>query len=218
MNLDTTSIILIAVAAIAGLGIGIVIANTMLKGSLQKKGQLKIKEAEVEAEKIKNEKIHQAKEKFLQMKAEHESYVNEKNRNALNAESKAKQKEQEISRKLEQTQRKEKELDTLKNNLTGQLEIIEKKKTELDKGLQKQIATLEAVAGISGEEAKTQLIESLKAEAKTEAMSFINQAMEEAKLTASKEAKKIVIETIQRIPTDTQLKILLPFSILKAMT
>ncbi len=202
MTLDTTAIILIAVAAIAGLGIGIVIANTMLKGSLLKKGQLKIKEVELEAEKIKNEKILQTREKILQMKTEHENYVGEKNRNALNAESRAKQKEQQISQKLEQTQRRERELETLRSNLTGQLEIIEKKKSELDKGLQKQISMLEAVAGISGEEAKTQLIESLKAEAKTNAMAFINQAMEEAKLTASKEAKKIIIQTIQRIPTE----------------
>ena len=202
MSLDTTSIIFIVIAAIAGLGIGILIASSLLRKSLAGKGQLKIKEAEIEAEKIKNEKILQAKEKFLQMKSEHENYVSEKNRNALNAESKAKQKEQQMSQKLEQVQRKERELDTLRSNLTGQLEIIEKKKSELDKGLQKQIAMLEAVSGISGEEAKTQLIEALKDKAKTEAMAFINQAMEEAKLTASKEAKKIVIQTIQRVPTE----------------
>lgn len=202
MNLDTTSIIFIAIAAVAGLGIGIALAGTLLRKSIAGKGQIKIKEAEIEAEKIKNEKILQAKEKFLQMKAEHESYVSEKNRNAINAESKARQKEQQMSQKLEQVLRKEKELETLRSNLTGQLEIIEKKKTELDKGLQKQIAMLEAVAGISGEEAKAQLIESLKDKAKTEAMAFINQSMEEAKLTAAKEAKKIVIQTIQRIPTE----------------
>jgi len=202
MNLDTTSIIFIVVATVAGLVIGFLIASPILRKSIEGKGQLKIKEAEIEGEKIKNEKLHQAKEKFLQMKSEHESYVSEKNRNALNAESKAKQKEQQMSQKLEQVQRKEKELETLRSNLTGQLEIIEKKKTELDNGLQKQISMLEAVAGISGEEAKAQLIESLKDKAKTEAMAFINQAMEEAKLTASKEAKKIVIQTIQRIPTE----------------
>lgn len=202
MNLDTISIVLISISAIAGIGIGILIASSMLRKSLEGKGRIKIKEAEIEAEKIKNEKILQAKEKFLQMKMEHENYVGEKNRNALNAESKAKQKEQQMSQKLEQVQRKEKELETLRSNLTGQLEIIEKKKSELDKGLQKQIAMLEAVAGISGEEAKAQLIDSLKDKAKTEAMAFINQAMEEAKLTAGKEAKKIVIQTIQRIPTE----------------
>ncbi|MBI3502710.1 MAG: ribonuclease Y [Bacteroidetes bacterium] len=194
--------VLIAGAAIAGLLIGILIANTLLKGSLQKKGQLKIKEAEVEAEKIKNEKLLQAKEKFLQMKSDHEHAVNEKNKNINALEQRARQKEQQMSQKLEQVQRKERELDTVKNNLNNQLEIIEKKKSELDKGLQKQIQQLEAVAGISGEEAKAQLIESLKAEAKTEAMAFIKHEMDEAKLTASKEAKKIIIQTIQRIPTE----------------
>ncbi|MBI4931507.1 MAG: ribonuclease Y [Bacteroidetes bacterium] len=194
--------IFIVIAAIAGLGIGILIASSLLRKSLAGKGQIKIKEAEIEAEKIKNEKLLQAKEKFLQMKSDHEHVINEKNRNMLASEQRTKQKEQQASQKLEQVQRKERELDTLKNNLTGQLEIIEKKKSELDKGLQKQIAMLEAVAGISGEDAKAQLIESLKDKAKTEAMAFINQSMEEAKLTASKEAKKIVIQTIQRIPTE----------------
>ncbi len=202
MNLDSTSILFIAIAAIAGLGIGIVLSNSLLKSSLQKKGEMKIKAAEIEAEKIKNEKIHQAKEKFLQMKSDHEHVINDRNRNIAASEQRAKQKEQQASQKLEQNQRKERELDALKNNLTAQLEIIEKKKSELDKGLQKQIAMLETVAGISGEEAKSQLIESLKDKAKTEAMAFINQTMEEARLTASKEAKKIVIQTIQRIPTE----------------
>lgn len=202
MNLDTTQVTFILISAIAGIGIGVLIASSILRKSLEGKGRMKIKEAEIEGEKIKNEKLLQAKEKFLQMKSEHENYVSEKNRNALHAESKARQKEQQMSQKLEQVQRKEKELETLRSNLTGQLEIIEKKKSELDHGLQKQIAMLEAVAGISGEEAKAQLIDSLKDKAKTEAMAFINQAMEEAKLTASKEAKKIVIQTIQRIPTE----------------
>ena len=202
MNLDTTSIIFIIIAAVAGLGIGILIATSFLRKSLEGKGQLKLKEAEIEAEKIKNEKLLQAKEKFLQMKSEHEAYVSTKNKNAIDLESKARQKEQQMAQKLEQVQRKEKELEVLRSNLTGQLEIIEKKKSELDKSHQKQITQLEAIAGLSADDAKTQLIESLKAEAKTDAMAFINQSMEEAKLTASKEAKKIVIQTIQRAPTE----------------
>ncbi len=202
MNVDTTAILFIAIAAIAGLGLGIVIASSMLRKSLEKKGQIKIKEAEIEAERIKNEKILQSKEKFLQMKSDHEHVINEKNKSISASEQRARQKEQQMSQKLEQVQRKERELDTLKSNLNGQLEIIDKKKAELEKGLLKQIATLEAVSGISGEEAKAQLIESLKDKAKTEAMAFINQTMEEAKLTASKEAKKMVIQAIQRIPTE----------------
>lgn len=202
MNLDTTALILIAAAAAVGIGLGMFLASTLLKSSFSKKGQMKIKEAEVEAEKIKNEKIHQAKEKFLQMKAEHEQAVNERNRGIQASEQRARQKEQQLSQKLEQVQRKERDMDALKNNLNGQLEIIEKKKADLDKGLQKQIQMLETVAGISAEEAKKQLVESLKDKAKTDAMAFINQTMEEAKLTATREAKKIVIQTIQRIPTE----------------
>jgi ribonucrease Y len=200
--MDITTLLFVAIAAVAGVGIGILASGSLLKKSLEKKGQIRIKEAEIEAEKIKNEKIHQAKEKFLQMKTEHEHVINERNRTIQSAEQRSKQKEQQITQKLEQTQKKERDLDTLKNNLNGQLEIIEKKKTELDKGLQKQIATLEALASMSAEDAKTQLIESLKDKAKTEAMAFINQTMDEAKLTANKEAKKIIIQTIQRIPTE----------------
>ena len=202
MNFDITQIIFIVIAAAAGIGIGIAVASSIFRRSLEKKGQLKIKEAEIEAEKIKNDKLLQAKEKFLQMKSDHEHVINEKNKNINASEQKAKQKEQQVSQKLEQVQRKERELDTIKNNLNNQLAVIEKKKTELDNGLQKQIATLEAVAGMSAEAAKTQLIESLKAEAKTEAMSIIKNEIDEAKLTASKEAKRIVIQTIQRIPTE----------------
>ena len=204
MNTDITSILFIVATAAAGLAAGVLIASSLLRKSIEGKGQLKIKEAEIEAEKIKNEKILQAKEKFLQMRAEREKYVGEKKRNALNAESKARQKEQQMSQKLEQVQRKEGELETLRSNLTEQLEIIEKKKSELYNGLQKQIAMLETVAGISREEAKARLVEALKAEAKTKtgAMAFIHQAMEEAKLTANKETKKIIIQNIQRIPTE----------------
>jgi ribonuclease Y len=202
MNLDITTIIFIVIAAIVGLGIGIFIATSFLRKSLEGKGMLKLKEAEIEAEKIKNEKLLQGEKKLMQLKSEHEAYVSTKSKNAIDLESKARQKEQQMAQKLEQVQRKEKELDTLRSNLTGQLEIIEKKKSELDKSHQKQIAQLEVIAGLSADDAKTQLIESLKAEAKTDAMAFINQAMEEAKLTASKEAKKIVIQTIQRAPTE----------------
>lgn len=206
MSLDTTSIIFIAIAAVAGIVIGILVSFTIFRKSLERKGQLKIKEAEVEAEKIKNEKLLQAKEKFLQLKSEHERAVNEKNKSIAASETRARQKEQQLNQKLEQTQRKERELETLRSNLTNQLEIIEKKKAELDKGLQKQIQQLEAVAGISAEQAKTQLIESLKAEAKTEAMALIKHEMDEARLTASKEAKKIIIQTIQRIPTEAAIE------------
>lgn len=206
MLYDTTTIIFIAVAAVAGIFIGILGSLTLLRKSIEKKNQIKIKEAEVEAERIKNEKLLQAKEKFLQLKSEYERSVNEKNKSIAASEQRARQKEQQLNQKLEQVQRKEKELEAVKSHLNNQLEIIEKKKNELDKGLQKQIQQLEVIAGISAEQAKAQLIESLKAEAKTEAMAFIKHEMEEARLTASKEAKKIVIQTIQRIPTEAAIE------------
>ncbi len=202
MNLDTNTIILLILALIAGLTIGFLISNTILKNAIQKKGSIKLKEAEIDAERIKNEKILQAKEKFLQMKTEHEAYVSEKNLNAINHESKARQKEQQTAQKLEQVQRKEKEIDAIKNNLNSQLEIIENKKAELEKSHQRQIVQLEVISSLSAEDAKNQLVESLKAEAKTDAMAFIKHEMDEAKLTATKEAKKIIIQTIQRIPTE----------------
>jgi len=197
MNLDTTQIILIVAAALVGL-----LSAPVLRKSIEAKSRLKIKEAEVEAEKIKNQKFLEGEKKLMRLKSEHEKYVNDKNKNVINLESKARQKEQQVSQKLEQTQRKEKDLDKQRENLNRQLEIIETTKAELDKSHQKQVAQLEVISSISAEEAKTQLVESLKEEAKTDAMAFINQAMEEAKLTANKEAKKIVIQTIQRAPTE----------------
>lgn len=202
MNLDITQIIFIVSALVAGLVLGFLIAGPILRKSIEGKGSLKLKEIEIEAERVKNEKVIEGEKKLMKLKAEHEAYVNEKNKNVINLESKARQKEQQIAQKLEQVQRREKELDTIKSNLNGQLEIIEKKKTDLDNAHQKQVQHLEVLSGLSAEEAKSQLIESLKAEAKTDAMQFINQAMDEARLTASKEAKKIVIQTIQRAPTE----------------
>ncbi len=202
MNFDITQIVLISAAALIGLTIGFFLSAPILRKSIEAKSQLKVKEVEIEAEKIKNEKLLEGEKKLMALKSDHEKYVNEKNKNAINLESKARQKEQLIAQKLEQTTRKEKELDTLRDNLNKQLEIIESKKSDLDKMHQKQIVQLEVLSSISAEEAKSQLVESLKAEAKTDAMAFINQAMEEAKLTASKEAKRIVIQTIQRAPTE----------------
>lgn len=202
MNIEIIHIIFIAAAAVVGLGIGIIISSFLLKKSLERKANIKIKEAELEAEKIKNEKLLQAKERLLQMKSEHENYVNEKNKVINASENRARQKEQQVSQKLEQVQKKDKELDTLRRNLTGQLEVIEKKKKELENSHQKQVAQLEAIAELSANEAKAQLVESLKAEAKTEAMAFIKQTMDDAKLTANKEAKKMVLQTMQRIATE----------------
>lgn len=173
---------------------------------LAKKKQTIIREAEAEAEVIRKEKILQAKEKFLQLKADHEKAFNEKNNRILQAESKLKQRETAFSQKFEEIQRKQKEVDTIRDNLTNQLQLIDKRSEELDRMHRTQVEKLESISGLSAEEAKSQLIESLKAEAKTEAMSYVNEIMDEAKMTAQKEAKRIVVNTIQRVATESAIE------------
>jgi len=202
VKLDTITIIIIAGAAILALGLGILLTMTVLRKSVLKKSELKLKEAEVRAEALKNEKILQAKEKFLQLKSEHEKLINEKDKEMNAAETRFKQKEGGLSQKMEDLQRKQNEADTIKQNLTSQLELLNRKQAEVDKAHKRQVETLEALSGLSAEDAKGQLIESLKAEAKTEAFSHIKDIVDEARLTANKEAKKVVIQTIQRVATE----------------
>jgi len=171
--------------------------------ALKKKSDKIIKEGQVEADVIKKDKILQAKEKFLQLKAEHEKHINERNNKVLALENKLKQKEANLSQRIEENQRKHKEVDAIRDNLQVQIDVVEKKGEELEKMHRRQVEQLEAISGLSAEEAKQQLIESLKAEAKTEAMSEINAIMEEARMTANKEAKGIVVKSIQRVATES---------------
>jgi ribonuclease Y len=173
---------------------------------LSKKKESIIREAETEAEVIRKEKILQAKEKFLQLKADHEKMFNEKNNKIVQTENKLKQREVTFSQKFEELTRKQKEIDTIRDNLTNQLMLVDKRTEELDKLHKTQVDKLEVISGISAEEAKSQLVESLKAEAKTEAMSFVNEIMDEAKMTAQKEAKRIVVNTIQRVATESAIE------------
>ncbi|HOW24709.1 MAG TPA: ribonuclease Y [Bacteroidales bacterium] len=185
-------------AVIAGLVAGFLITSTLLRKAVEKKSERILRESEEKAEMIKKDKILQAKEKFLQLKAEHEKIIQEKNNLIQKGENRLKQKETLFSQKLEEMQRKQKEVGTMKASLTSQLELINKKQQEIEKAAKKQIEQLEAISGISAAEAKAQLIESLKDEARSEAMAHIKDIVDEAKLTANREAKKIVIETIQR--------------------
>ena len=187
--------IIIAIASVVAGGL---LTITFLRKGIAKKGELLLNEAKNQAEVNKKDKILQAKEKFLQLKADHEKYINEKNIIISRNENRIKQKETTLSSKYEEFQRKQKELTTLRNNLSNQLEIINKKQIELEKGISKQVEQLETISGISAEEAKSQLIETLREDAKSEAMVYIKDTIEEARITASREAKKIVIETIQR--------------------
>jgi ribonuclease Y len=197
-----TQIIIGTVALIAGSVVSILIYQSAQK----RKSRNIIREAETEAEVIKKDKILQAKEKFLQLKSEHERAINEKNQKILSAESKLKQRETLLSGKFEEIQRKNKELEVIRENMDTQLALIEKRKEDLDKFHKQQVEQLETISGLSAEEAKQQLIDSLKDEAKTVAMSYINEIMDEAKMTATRDAKKVVIETIQRVAAETAIE------------
>ena len=185
-----------------GGGLTWILYSTALKSRSRKI----IKEAETEAEVIKKDKILQAKEKFLALKAEHEKEVNARNSKVAAAENRIKQREGVITQKLEELQRKIKETTTAKEELDKQVELMNRKNEEIDKTHKQQIEKLEAISGMSGEEAKEMLIENLKAEAKTDAMSYVNDILDEARINATKEAKKIVLQTIQRVATETAIE------------
>ena len=195
----TTIIILCVIALLIGIAIG----YFMITLTLKYRSKNIIKEAEAEAEVIKKDKILQAKEKFLQIKAEHEKQVNARNNKILLAENKLKQKDAELGRKMEECQRKTKDAENQLEQLNSQKELWEKKHLELEKLKKQQIEQLETISGMSADQAKEKLINSLKEEAETEAMSYVNEIMEEAKMTANMEAKKIVVKTIQRVATET---------------
>ncbi|MEI6764857.1 MAG: ribonuclease Y [Bacteroidota bacterium] len=191
-------IIFILISVIGGLAIGGLVTGTIIRKAIEKKAGHIIKDAESEAEVMKKEKILQAREKFLQLKAEHEKAITEKNNIALKNENRIKQKEQTLSQKLEELTRKEKELTTVRENLNNQLDLLNKKQAEVDRSHNQQIEQLEAISGLSANEAKQQLVETLKGNAQAEAASHIREIVEEAKMTANLEAKKIVIKTLQR--------------------
>ena len=200
------SIIFIAVALIAGVVAGFIMANSRLnKSSVLEKENL-IKQAELKAESLKQEKMLQAKEKFLQLKTEYDKNVNERNQQLSLLENKAKQKEGELAKKIEDATKKDKEIENQRNQLNSQVELYKKKSEEIEKSHRKQVELLEKVSGLSADDAKAQLIESVKAEAKTEAMAFIKDTMDEAKINANKEAKKIIIQSIQRLATETAIE------------
>ena len=188
--------------AVIALAAYIIVRRIILKG--QKEDI--IKKAELEAESIKKEKIFQAKEKFLQLKSEHEQYINEKNKHINDVENRLKQKENSLNQQNSELGRKNKEADAIRENLKAQVEIATKKSEEYEKLRQDAIKQIEEIAGLTAAEAKNHLMESMKAEARTQAQSYINDVMDEARLTASKEAKRIVINTIQRTASETAIE------------
>ena len=196
--MEIGTIIFTVVGLLTGGAATFVIQKVVLK----KRAATLVSEAEKEAEVIKKEKMLQAKEHFLQLKSEHEKSANARIQKVAQDENRIKQKEDSLRQKQEEVQRKQKELDTQKEHLTAQFQVIERKTEDLEKSHRRQVEQLETISGLSAAQAKEQLVDSLKAEAKTEAMSLINEIMEEAKMTANKEAKKIVVQTIQRTATE----------------
>jgi len=197
---------LITAIAVGALLAGTSISYILWQGLLNAKRKKIISEAESEAEVLKKEKILQAKEKFLQLKAEHEKVINERNNKVAQAENRIKQKEVTLSQKIEEAQRKKNEADAIKENISSQLELLDKKSEELERLHRQQVDQLEAISGLSADDAKNQLIESLKEEARTGAMSYINEILDDAKLTASREAKRIVVQAIQRVAAETAIE------------
>ncbi|EJW95889.1 RNA binding metal dependent phosphohydrolase [gut metagenome] len=198
--------IAIIAASIACFIVGGVLSYMFFKYGLKSKYENILKEAETEAEVIKKNKLLEVKEKFLNKKAELEKEVSARNQKIQQAENKLKQREIVLGQRHEENQRKKMEIETIKENLEAQLVIVDKKKEELDKLQQQEIEKLEALSGLSAEEAKERLVESLKEEAKTQAQSYINDIMDDAKLTANKEAKRIVVQSIQRVATETAIE------------
>ncbi|MEA1873814.1 MAG: ribonuclease Y [Bacteroidota bacterium] len=196
----------ILITGVVTLAIGGTISYFLWDTALKGKKKRIISEAESEGEVFKKDKTLQAKEKFLQLKAEHEKFINEKNQKIATNENKLKQKEQNYAQKVEEYHRNRKEGEAIRENLDKQLDRVELRSEELDKMHEEIVKNLETVSGLSADEAKEQLINSLKNKAKTEAMSYINEIMDEAKMTANKDAKKVVLESIQRTATETAIE------------
>lgn len=197
--MDVTSII---IGGVSGVAIGAIVVWFILNNALKAKKESIIKNAAKEGESIKKDKILQAKEKFLQLKEEHEKAVNERERKIQSTEDRLKNRDKKISQQIAENSKAEKNLERIKQSLNDQLEVVSKKQGELDKLHQKQVNELEKLSGYSKDDAKAQLVEALKDEARTAAMASIKEIADEAKLNAGKEAKKIVIQTIQRVATE----------------
>ena len=203
--MEITPWIIGAIMSILGFGA----AKVMEKGkasktiaSARKEALDIIKNAKVEAENIKKDKIFQAKEKFLELKAEHEQHIVQKDKKIAEAEKRTRDKESQVSSELAQNKKLSDQLERQLQEVAQKSELLDKKQAEVDRLHKNQVQQLEVISGLSAHDAKEQLMTTLKEEAKTGAMAYMQTAMEEAKLTAQQEAKKIVINTIQRIGTE----------------
>jgi len=199
----------IGIAAVAGLIIGFLIAKFLEKGkasktifNAKKDASSILKEAKVEGESIKKDKIFQAREKFLELKAEHEKVIINKDKKINEAEKRTRDKESQVSNELAKSKKLNDQLNQKLKEVDHKSEFLDKKKSELEKLHNNQVQQLEVISGLSADDAKGELMESLKEKAKSDAMAYIQSTVEEAKLTAQQEARKIVINTIQRVGTE----------------
>ncbi len=202
-------ILLIVITTIIGIVIGFAIAKIIEKSnvsnlikSAKKEAASILKEAAQNAEAVKKEKILQAKEKFIEMKSEHENVILSKDKKIAEAEKRTKDKESQVSNELAKNKKLNVELESKIEEYNSKIDVLERKQSEIDKIHRSQIEKLEVLSALSAQDAKLELVESLKAEAKSDAMSFIQNTMEEAKLTAQQDARKIIINTIQRVGTE----------------
>lgn len=186
------------IGVVTGFITSFIVKSVLLK---HRKNQI-INDAIKEGENLKQNKILQAKEKFLQLKENHEAQFKDRERKIQSGEDRLRNKESNFSKKIEEINRKNNNIDKIRDSLDSKIKSYEAKHQEMDKLHQKVVIELSKVSGMSAEDAKNSLIESLKDEARTNAMAHINEITEEAKLNANREAKKIVIQTIQRVATE----------------
>lgn len=212
--MEILTIIVISIVSVAITGF---LTYYLTYRSTEKRRVAIIKEAETDAELLKKEKILQAKEKFIQLKAEHEKVVNDRNNRLAQMESKIKQRESQLNSMNEDLSKRNREFEVVRQKVEAQSVAMQDKQNELEKLTQirnqeiekleqEKLAKLEQLSGITAEDAKNQLVEQMKGEAKSEAMSLVNDIIEDAKLTANKEAKKIVVQSIQRVATETAIE------------
>ncbi len=193
-------------AVAAGMALGYVVTVAVQKSLARNRAKTILEEAQREAEVLKKNKVLEAREEELKIKAEAEKQANQRFSKIQSMEAKIKQRELQLNQQQSENQRAKNELETTRVNLESQLAVVENKKEEVERMRRKAQETLEHISGLSSEEAKEKLVESLKDEAKTAASAYINDIMDEAKMTANKEAKRIVVQTIQRVATETAIE------------
>ena len=191
---------------IAGVVVGAIVGGVAAYLGVKARSKAIVAKAEADGEMIKKEKILQAKEKFIQLKSEHDRHVNERNQKLQQSEQRAKQTEANLQQKERELEKKSAECDRRKEQLDAQLQSVEARKEELAGVIKEQNVRLEQISGMSSEDAKNILIENMKQEAKADAATYIAETIEEAKLSATKEAKRIVVASIQRVATETAIE------------